>query len=369
MLLSSLGWGDAFADEPLANEALEETNFRISGFFTLAGGKVFSGSDYSSAGFVNCTSPCYVADWNNAGVYDKGFSLMPESRVGVQGTYTFNPDLSATVQVTSRAVDVDLNLEWGFLSYKFGNFDLHIGRKRIPLYFYSDFQDIGVAYPWVSPPADLYGWEASNYNGASLRYQSFPDGTGISGSVFFGSENIKEARYFKMTTDERVDVQWNNLAGADLEMNKDWWTVRFVYVQADLRDDYRESNEIHKEDMKAYGMAFNADFTDWFLLSEIGQNERHSADGSYPDRKILSAMAGIGYRYGKWTPMLTVSRYHEHDPSPGYVTSSWNTYAAGVRYDILPLHALKLQWNKTQDTEDQYTGNAAILRFSYDMQF
>ena len=252
------------------------SNFRLSGFFSLVGGKVLSGSDTSSAGFVNCTSPCYVADWSNAGVYDKGFSFQPESRIGVQGTYIFNPALSATAQITSRAVDADPNLEWAYLSYKFADWDLQLGRKRIPLYFYSDFQDIGVAYPWVSPPADLYGWEATNYNGASLRYRSSLDGMGISGSVFFGSEDIKEARYFKMYIDERVDVQWNNLAGADLELNKDWWTVRFVYVQADLRDDYRASNEIRKEHMKAYGMAFNADFTDWFVLSEIGQNERRS---------------------------------------------------------------------------------------------
>ena len=80
-------------------------------------------------------------------------------------------------------------------------------------------------------------------------------------------------------------------------------------------------------------------------------------------------MAGVGYRTGKWTPMLTLSSYYEYDGSPGYVTSSWNTFAAGVRYDILPLHALKLQWNKQHDVKDDYTGNPSILRFSYDMQF
>ena len=51
-----------------------------------------------------------------------------------------------------------------------------VGRKRIPLYYYSDFQDIGLSYPWVSPPPELYGWEVTNYNGGSLRYNdSFGD--------------------------------------------------------------------------------------------------------------------------------------------------------------------------------------------------
>ncbi len=35
--------------------------------------------------------------------------------------------------------------------------------------------------------------------------------------------------------------------------------------------------------MKVYGMVFNADFGDWFLLSEVGENARKSRDGSYPN--------------------------------------------------------------------------------------
>lgn len=45
---------------------------------------------------------------------------------------------------------------------------LQIGRKRLPLYYYSDFQDVGYAYNTVRPSPDVYGWDIVNYNGASL---------------------------------------------------------------------------------------------------------------------------------------------------------------------------------------------------------
>ena len=352
--------------QPLAQEAPQ---WLLSGFASVVGGKVLSGQSDVSASYPYCTPPCYVADWANGGVYGTSLTLKPESRIGLQATYVFNPAWSATAQVTSRAVDASPRLEWAYLSYKFGNWDLQLGRKRIPLYFYSDFQDIGVAYPWISPPPDLYGWEATNYNGASLRYRGTLGGVGVSSSIFAGSESVNNARLYTLYETQPVDIEWTDLMGADLELNRDWWTWRFAYSQNNMREHYHGDGSVYEQAMKTYSVAFNADFGDWFYVSEFGEISRQFGAGVPTRFKVQSLMAGLGYRYGNWTPTLTLSRFHERDASPDYQADSWNTYGFTLRYDLTPLQAVKIQFNKTQDTAGTFTGNTSVVRVSYDVQF
>ena len=349
--------------------AQDVERFQLSGFASVVGGKVLSGSKEQTAGFTNCGSPCFVADWTNAGVYDRQLTLNPESRIGLQGIYLFDERLSATVLVTSRATDASPRLEWAYLSYKFGDWDLQVGRKRIPLYFYSDFQDVGIAYPWVTPPPDLYGWEVTNYNGASLRYRTRINDLAVSASLFAGKEHQSDTLLYRLYGSERVATQWNNLRGVNLEIGKDWWTLRLAHARTNNRDQYLTSGNIGKEDSTTTGIAFNADLGDWVWLFEAGENARKSPDQSYPNRKILSAMGTVAYRVGPWTPFVVVSRFHEHATSAGYDPSRWQTYGLGVRYDISALQALKVQWNQTHDTQDQFTGNSSVVRVSYDVQF
>ncbi len=160
-----------------------------------------------------------MADWANFGVYEKNFSLAEESRIGIQGTAKFSDALSGTAQVVSRGTKTTPDLTWAYLGYKITpNLELQVGRKRIPLYYYSDFQDIGVAYPWVAPPPELYGWDATNYNGASLRYKTTLGSASVSASLLAGSEKIKDDRYFLINPSPNNEHRWKS----DHEPGESW---------------------------------------------------------------------------------------------------------------------------------------------------
>jgi len=357
----------------------DDSNFKLSGFASIVGGSVLSGDKSPPLSVMGYSSPLFIADWHNAGFYEKSFSLKPETRAGVQGTYQFTQNFRATAQVTTRAVDADPRLEWAYLSYRFGNWEVQVGRKRIPLYYYSDFQDIGVAYPWVTPPTELYGWEASNYNGARLRYRGSMGSTSYTASVFTGSETVKNARYFRITDQasyEPTDAKWTNLVGADLEINRDWLTVRGVYVQNDIENHFKLSDFFSRQKMVAYGVAVNADFDDWFALSEFGINKRSSPDLSANGFHAKQANIGIGYRIGNWTPFVSMGLYSEVNPvaATGVTytdadTIKWRSYSATLRYDFNPSNAVKVQLNRHVDTNHNFTGDATLLRISYDMVF
>jgi len=65
-----------------------EAKLKVSGFVSIVGGQVLDGkldSNYSGLDPINgLACPCYIADWSNAGLYNKDFSLTPESRAGIQ---------------------------------------------------------------------------------------------------------------------------------------------------------------------------------------------------------------------------------------------------------------------------------------------
>lgn len=370
------------ATQVLAQEATAESNLKLSGYVSLVGGRVLSGNvdaNYLANGGptsikgVNC--PCYVADWGNAGVYGNDFSLAPESRVGFQGKYTINNKASVTAQLVSRGTNGTPDVTWAFGSYKFNdNFEVQVGRKRIPLYYYSDFQDIGVSYPWITPPPELYGWEATNYNGASVRYSRSMGDTNLNASLFGGQEKVKESLYLELYAlpGVKTEVQWNNLIGADIEVNRGPLTVRAVVMSADVK--YITNEAIPTETssaLQAYGLAANLDFDKWFVLSEFTQLTRNNAVG---ELKVIAPAftVGAGMRFGKWTPFINYAQYAEEATGAGastYPLSSYKRTSVTLRYDLDSSSAIKGQIDKNYDVAKNFGGNATVFRVSYDRVF
>lgn len=376
--LAVLGICLAPCTQVFAQDLAASSNLKFSGYVSLVGGKVLSGNlDANYAGptevkGVNC--PCYVADWGNAGVYGKEFSLTPESRIGIQGKYTINNKTSVTAQVVSRGTNGTPDLTWAYGSYKFNEtFEVQAGRKRIPLYYYSDFQDIGVSYPWITPPPELYGWEATNYNGASVRYNRSMGETNLTASLFAGQEKVNKSLYQKLYyPDGDTEVQWNNLTGLDLEVNRGPLTVRAVVMKANVRIINNDPATLLDDasSLQAYGLAMNLDFDKWFVLSEFTQLTRNFEASQY---KVTAPAftVGAGMRLGKWTPFINFSQYAEQttDSTLYPALSYYERTSFTLRYDLDSSSALKAQIDRSVDVANNFGGHSTVLRFSYDRVF
>jgi len=121
-----------------------------SGFMTLGVGKMLSGTRANVSDY-NC--PCFNADYAQGGIYDGRSNLQwrPDTKIGVQGSASID-NFSLTAQVVARGADTgNVGLEWLYGSYKMNdNITFQLGRKRLPMFYYSDVQDIGVALPWLT---------------------------------------------------------------------------------------------------------------------------------------------------------------------------------------------------------------------------
>ena len=128
-----------------------------------------------------------------------------------------------TAQAVSRgAKNGTADLEWLYASYKLTDkVTLQAGRQRLPMFYYSDAQDIGFALPWTHLPTWLYGWQAVNYDGASMRYQDQFGGWSAIASLLGGTNTTKIADTGKFTAtglQSVTNVNWTNILGADLTL-------------------------------------------------------------------------------------------------------------------------------------------------------
>lgn len=368
-----------------------------SGFLTIGVGKMLDGTRGNVA---DRACPCFVADYAQAGVYDgrSGLQFKPDSKLGVQGTASFdNRRLSLTTQLVARgARDGKINLEWLYGSYKVNdNVTLQIGRKRLPMFYYSDTQDIGVALPWTHLPPQLYGWDAVNYNGMHAMIQSALGGWASTVNLIAGKETFKDSGYWKIYRgrQSQTDVKWKNIVGGDLSLAKDWLETRFVFIQSDTQtrivgkgrwdprlgayDGVLDSDWSPQPAFKQriHGLALNVDRDNWLVRGEWIRIDRPGQ--SFRD---FAAIFGVGYRRGKWQPMLTYSRYwgqavtdRSGNPPDSSSLEGHHTTALTLRYELSTSSAVKVQYDHQNDDSganwSPNYGNSRLLSATYDMVF
>jgi predicted porin len=349
-----------------------DAKLKLSGFLSIVGGRISGTNEaqYEGPAFIDGKQcPCYIADWGNAGVYTEKFSLKPESRAGIQAKYTVSKEINFVGQLAIRGSDTTPRVQWAYASYAPSkNLEFQLGRKRIPLYFYSDFQDIGASYPWVAVPPELYGWEATNYNGASVRYKSAVGDANISLSLFTGKETVKDSLYQRLYYDSKTKVIWSKLIGGDVELTRGPLTVRAVYMQTTVRSVNPTEELDDTARLKAYGVAANLDLEDWFVLAEVTQLTR-DFDAGYRVT-APAATIGAGYHLGDWTPFVNYARYIERTNDLDiYAPQSYKRASVTLRYDLDARSAIKGQIDRQKDVTRNFGGDSTVVRLAYDRLF
>lgn len=353
----------------------QAVEFSLTGYGSLVAGQILEGDAAGGTELLQC--PCYISDWGIGAAYTgTGISLRQESRLGAQLQLTFTPELSAYVQAVARAYDEVIKLDWAYLSYQITpEFSLQVGRKRIPIFYYSEFQDVGYAYNWVRPPNELYGWDLTNYNGASLRYRtSFGDYT-LTTSLYAGSSQQNASPYWKINHKEPIDSRWNDLYGADMELSAGPWTSRLVYLQSQNQYNFDHQgwgdydfNLGEKTHQKVLGWANNWEWPHFLILSELNATKIESQGV-----KLLSPSGtlGFGFRSGPWLVLPNYAQYADFYQIPeGEAGARYDDRSLTVRYEVTEKSDLKLQYTYTKDfMSPPYLGNTQHLSMAYDFIF
>ncbi len=360
----------------------ESGSLTLTGFYSLTAGKVLGGSAQGSSApwqYQNWKCPCTIQNWEYTGVYqkEKGWQLDQESLLGVQIKKEFTPNLSFTTQLVARALNPNKGskptVDWAYVSWNpvpDVPLTLQAGRFRIPLYYYSDYLYIGYAYPWVRPAPDVYGWPIFTYDGVNASYKTQlgkSDWTMQAQLWYGGFEQRNDAYdtliYYTTPTHEK----WKKITGAAVSLNNGTFDLRAMLMKHRAsvwqeNPDGSRSYLLDNQFTRIMGLAGSMDYNNWVLKAEVDRFEQINPDAGI--RNIYKyALLGVGYNYGAWTPMYTVSRYTTvTEPIEGRRSQYFS-----LRWDFRKDTALKIQYDITKDKSHYsypFFGDSRLLSVS-----
>jgi len=308
-------------------------DFRVNGFGSVVVGTVVDGEEF-------------LADFPKTGIYDTDLSLNPDTTLGVQLSSYFTDDLSLVAQlVVHGARDYDPDIDWLYVNYYLTpELSIQAGRKRLPLYYYSDYFDVGYAYYWIRPPPDVYTWQITNYNGVSLLYETAVGQWDTSINLYYGSEESEDNDLLSLLFNASVDETWKNMIGIVGMMSNDWLEVRLTHMQGLVDRKVSGVSIINDSRQLFLGLSVNMTFDHLLILSEYNYYRR-------PDKDVEhnAFMLSFGYQIGELTPHITRSGFIQdisaltNDDEEHYTTS------VGLRWDVADNIAAKIQYDIVED--------------------
>jgi len=373
--------------------------FRMSGFGTLGVAKTNNDE-------VKFNYP------GQAGGASKDYSIHPDSKVAIQGTYAFTNTVSGTAQIMTKYDangDYIPRFEWAFVKWQaMPALSVRAGRMGAPFFMISDFRDVGYANTTIRPNLDVYGQvPVSSFEGIDATYQLNLGSTTINTTLYYGTSSAEFSSARKKSGEpttpgvvtpldaSRFDL--DDLMGINLTSEFDnGLTLRFGHTQGKislssssvqalldatsnplaiaLRTAVNNTVVIDKEDISFTGVGLMYDSGDFIVT---GEYTKRRGDSFISD--TTGWYVNVGYRWGAFTPYVGVSRLTVDDanktnplaPALGALSGTGavargiqgllnvqkleqRTATVGVRWDFMPSAALKFQFDQVRKPADSF---------------
>ena len=309
----------------------------------------------------------FLADYPRAAVYTDDVSFKTDSNFGLQLSAEVNQKSTFIIQALSHgAKDYEIEIDWAYLNYQLTNeISIQAGRKRIPLYYYTDHFDIAYTYYWIRPPSDNYTWQITNYNGLSVIYESVWGHWDSMINVYVGNEESENNDLLSLLSDKEVDETWKNMVGIVGELSNNGIELRLSYMENLL--DRKENGEFFENEVKQQfiGTAVNLYTGNWIILTELNQYQRKSSD-----IRLITGLLSLAYQYKNITTHITHSWFEQKKNEAGGDENHY-TNSVGARWDFEDNMALKIQLDKVIDegVVNGIMGNGELIAISLDLVF
>ncbi len=352
--------------------AISNDDIKISGFGSIVGGVVLEGDGY------------WARMPEAAGQYVSGLELKTESRVGVQARYAMTEKTSITGQVMLRGInEFKPDMEWLYVSHHITpDWKLNAGQMRLPVYHFSDYMDVGVAYPWLRVPSDAYSLAVTNYQGASLQYSLDYDWGWSNFQLYGGQQDTNPNKLLNVIGQYELEQVYDDngkfMGVRDIQRTKDYKDMKGLVIDTHvdnfaLRLSYLHGREIFTHylpgdypESPLYGGEWGRTrFIDISLQYDNGKinaiAEWNNYQGIY-----TSWFASFVYRFDRVSPYIYYTTFESElrGIAPGgakagfesfvdgSIDNDYNTLAIGARYDVNPRFAVKVEWLNFNDVGD-----------------
>ena len=217
-------------------------------------------------------------------------------------------------------------LDWAFVSKQFSDdFSMKAGKIKYPNLLVSEYVDIGLAYPWVRPPEELYSFEAE---GPYISMESFE---GLSSHYVrqFGDSELNLMVYGGQSIVE--DGHLEQMIGLKAVWSADNYSLLAGFNSHLMDTVGLERGAYRGEIASILNFGFTMDAANILIYSE-------GVTGNVGDVSIQAYYATLGYQFTHLLPHVT---YADVGNTEGWGQSS---IAAGLKYQLLSAVSLKTEW-------------------------
>ncbi|WP_042145551.1 MULTISPECIES: hypothetical protein [unclassified Pseudoalteromonas] len=300
-----------------------------------------------------------TADFYDVGQYSNDFSFKPETVFALQVVADMGENLKVTGQLVAKGTDdFSPEFDWYYLTYQATDeLTLMAGRRNIPMYYFSEFSEVGYAYPWMRPPSNLYWWQVTQFNGLNAMYDFSLADYSNTISVFYGNEysnDNKEMKYYDELyggSAKSVNELWTDILGFNWNLSGDFFDVRFVYFQND-RDRETIAQDGSIADYTPFSQTFlgfggTVDLAMFTFLFDWNLVTYDDAHGTEFPTYLISAV----YNLDEFHPFISYSKA-DHKRKKRVNTEDYEEHymlSYGIRYDFHPSASFKIQYDKFVD--------------------
>jgi hypothetical protein len=276
-----------------------------------------------------------------------------DTTFGVQLDY-FYEAFKASVQVVKRPQDhwSSPQLEWAYLGYSIGDFEVRAGRLRLPVFLASEYYYVGHAYTAARPNEEVYNsiLGVTAYNGASVIWNySLNDELQLSLTPFVGFKDNNEVEFNPELT---LEFETKSMWGLNAQLAGDNFRVNFAFLDSTFDQTNKIRNfsmevapgvpitipylevPLKDQNIKLYSLGAEYDFEALKLMAEAQKNDLSS-----------SWYASAAYRIDQFTPYVIYGEtYSESSENNSYKGKTGDSWTLGLRYDLLYNVSLNAEW-------------------------
>lgn len=311
--------------------AAAEVHF--NGFASIKGSMTFD-----KAKDLNGNNVIEVMEQANFGRYDDDIAFKQDSKVALQVSSDLGENLTATVQLFATGNnDWDVEARWAYLTYDISDkTSISAGRLALPLFYKSEFQDVGYAHNYGSLPISVYSPQPFDVvEGIRLTHNTSVGDWAISASLIYASWN---GELTTNTLQGPLTMPNNDLTdtiSVNLVLNYDWLNLFGGYITTEA--DYQGANQLllnptvdaltgpfvqagqvpvaevndlkqrlaFSSDAYYYFYGFEADYNDWLATAEYAEYEIENSADSVNETWYLS----VGRRFNDIVVLYTREDY------------------------------------------------------------
>ena len=304
-------------------------------------------SGYLSAGFtITDNETIYIG-------YDDNIEFSKDSRLGLQVDAAINKKIRLSSQVLAydTGQDYELDPEWAYIAYSMdSHLEFRAGRLRIPHYLYSETINVGVSYPWIRPPAEVYQIiHTSRHQGFDVTYNFDWRGNTLYIQPYYGQ--VRDAVDWQ---DVSVNTDTEDFYGFQFRLEAPDFEFMLSYLHTDITLDINikainlQRTREFDTDVVTAGIRYQK--KNWEITSEYTHTDSEGSNETDPRAYYVS----VARLMDAWTPyvMLAIKDDRIVETVDLRDVTDNRTITFGVRYDLDPGASIALEISRGEALND-----------------